>query len=381
MLQTNPNELNRVSHTYYQVGDFKTVSKTLALEKANGDISKVQFCWMDKIWDNTNMTQEPVASWAELCRMRAQQLRDRYTHLALMYSGGWDSHTALMSFIRNNIHLDEIIVWDRSSHVVDPEMPVAYESAKQIIKDHGLQTKLTVFEIPWDFHAEIYKEFGEDWIYLPGCHYCFNKTMRVLQHQRQKELLDVKRPYSRVSSCYIEAHDRPRVSFHDNKWYTFYVDTALSAYWATESGGPEMFYFTPDFPELHLKQVYMSMKYFEYKLNSDPTFTSQTIHEIQSYTRPDLFAEYNMAIGRTSMADQSARLGLSKHNTLHTPKKLEMMKLLTHTKNYIEDVYRIYENGLKKISEISGYDAVDGEVPSICSKFYFLRNFHSMRSA
>jgi hypothetical protein len=205
--------------------------------------------------------------------------------------------------------------------------------------------------------------------------YCFNKTIRVLQHETQKELLDVKRPYSHVSSCYIEAHDRPRITFHDNKWYTFYVDSALAAYMATESGGSEMFYFTPDLPELHLKQVYMSMKYFEYKLNSDPTFTPQSIHDVQSFRRPDLYPEYNQALGRTCGPSRIAQHGGQKNNTLMTPKKQEMMKLLTHTQNYIDDIYRIYENGLRKISEISGHDAVNGEVPSICSKFYFLRNF------
>ena len=90
MLQTNPNEASRITHTYYQVGNFKTVSKTLALEKANGDLSKVAFCWMDDLWDHTNMEQEPTASWDELCRARAWQLRNQHSHVALFYSGGWD---------------------------------------------------------------------------------------------------------------------------------------------------------------------------------------------------------------------------------------------------------------------------------------------------
>jgi hypothetical protein len=165
------------------------------------------------------------------------------------------------------------------------------------------------------------------------------------------------------------------VLLHDNKWYTFYVDTALSAYWATESGGSEMFYFTPDLPELHLKQVHMAMKYFEYKLNSDSAFTPQTIHDVQNFTRPDLFPEYNQGVGRECGPSIVAQRGGQKGNTLLTPKKREMINLLGHTQAHMDNIYRIYNGGLKKLSEISGYDVVNSAIPPITSKFYYLRDF------
>ena len=141
MLQTNPNELTRIGDSYYQVGNFKTLSKVLALEKANGNSTRVQFRWMDDTWDCMNMTQEPKATWDDLLRTRAQQLRDRYSHVALFYSGGWDSHTALMAFVKNNIPLDEILVYDKTSHVEDVELADSCASAQCIIKEYNLRTR------------------------------------------------------------------------------------------------------------------------------------------------------------------------------------------------------------------------------------------------
>ena len=109
MLYIDHTDTRRIGFCYWQVGNYKTISKIAAIEHAKGDISKVKYYWMDDVWDRVG-TQEPSASWNELLRIRCQQLRDRYNHLALMYSGGWDSHTALMAFVDNNIKLDEIIV-------------------------------------------------------------------------------------------------------------------------------------------------------------------------------------------------------------------------------------------------------------------------------
>lgn len=55
-----------------------------------------------------NCTVEPETSLADLYRARAQYLRDRYDYLILMYSGGADSHQALMAFLNNGIVLDEV---------------------------------------------------------------------------------------------------------------------------------------------------------------------------------------------------------------------------------------------------------------------------------
>jgi len=60
-------------------------------------------------YDKFDWSKEPIESFQELCKLRAQQLRDSYDYIILYHSGGSDSTTVLNSFLRNKIPLDEII--------------------------------------------------------------------------------------------------------------------------------------------------------------------------------------------------------------------------------------------------------------------------------
>ena len=375
MLNLNHSDPSRIGHTYWQVGDFKTISKVAALERANGDINKVKFYWMDDTWDTVDWTKEPTTSWDDLLRIRGWQLRNKFEHLALFYSGGWDSHTVLMTFVNNKIPLDEIVIWDRRTYVEDVELDDAYQTAKKIINDYKLDTKISIYEIPWDYHAKIYKTVGEDYIYLPGCQLCFNQTTRVVQHETNIGLQDIKKKNSPTSSCYIEAHDKPRVNLWQNKWYQFYLDSAMYVYLG--KGGAEMFYFTPDLPELHVKQTYMSMKFFENLMNTYPGATEDLIHRVQSFDEPTLYAEWNRHIGRVCGPNFSAMHGLMKKDILRTPRVKQLLKLVGHTEKWMDDVYDIYAGGLERIKEISHgkIDIFNGHMPNIMSKQYYIKDF------
>ena len=227
MLYIDHTDPRRIGYCYWQVGDYKTINKFAAIERAGGDISKVKFYWMDDVWHNVDSTVEPSASWADLMKIRAWQLRDRYEYVALLYSGGWDSHTVLMAYINNNIPLDEIVIWDRTSYIDDPELSDSYQTAKQLINDYNLNTKLTVYDVPWDHHAKVYKAAGEDYIYLPGMPFTFNQTGRILHHEVLPNFVEIKNKHKPGSAVFIEAHDKPRVNLWEGRWYHFYIDSAM----------------------------------------------------------------------------------------------------------------------------------------------------------
>ncbi len=54
--------------------------------------------------------KEPEETLDQLYDKRVKELREKYDYLILSYSGGADSHNILMSFIRQGIHLDELLV-------------------------------------------------------------------------------------------------------------------------------------------------------------------------------------------------------------------------------------------------------------------------------
>ena len=63
----------------------------------------------ESVFSSYDWTVEPNESIADLYRQRAQQLRDKYDYIVLMFSGGADSTTVLRSFLDNDIKLDEAV--------------------------------------------------------------------------------------------------------------------------------------------------------------------------------------------------------------------------------------------------------------------------------
>ena len=95
---------------YYTVGGIEFDSKIRALTYANQIKVHPQWHFNDSEYDTYNWSIEPAASLDDLYDRRARQLREQYDYLILSYSGGADSHNILISFIRQGLHLDEIVV-------------------------------------------------------------------------------------------------------------------------------------------------------------------------------------------------------------------------------------------------------------------------------
>lgn len=353
---------------YWQVDDYCTVSKVAAFERAQGDISRVQFSFMENAWRELDYTQEPTQSWEDLLRIRCQRLREKFHHLALMYSGGWDSHTILLSFIRNKIPLDEIIVWDKK-YIVDPELPDAIATAQKLIREHNLKTQLKTLEIPWQVHGEVYKSVGDNWIYLPGAATAFNKTHRIIQQHAMPSFLGMRKPGAGVA--YIEGVDKPYVFLSHGKWYTYHPDSSMGNYAGCDT---TLFYFAHDMPELHVKQVHMSINWMEQVLKSTPGATTQLVLELQQWHHPR-YPEWNRHIGRECGPSPSAVVGGLKNNLIETPQKEEMYNLLKHTMNHDRQVFDIYWQGLRNIHALTNIDITQTVWPTIRSSEKYVRNF------
>ena len=69
----------------------------------------IVFNFNHDVFGRLDWSQEPPGSIFDLYRERAQQLRDQFDYLVLMYTGGSDSREALQAFLDNNIHLDEVV--------------------------------------------------------------------------------------------------------------------------------------------------------------------------------------------------------------------------------------------------------------------------------
>lgn len=100
---------NLDDYAWYEVGGKRFYNKLQAVIEAKKTCQELYWNVNDAVLDQYKWDQEPEASLDELYAIRAQGIRDKYDYLVLHFSGGSDSGNILETFIKNRIHLDEIV--------------------------------------------------------------------------------------------------------------------------------------------------------------------------------------------------------------------------------------------------------------------------------
>ena len=105
---------------------------------------------------------EPTETLDELYDKRSRELREQYDYIVLSYSGGADTNNILESFIRQGLHIDEILtnhITDatKSMTIIDPNVKDNWNFAAehelqaiprlQYINKHLPRTKITVLDV------------------------------------------------------------------------------------------------------------------------------------------------------------------------------------------------------------------------------------------
>lgn len=305
--------MNSDQYLYYQVGDYKTTNKLLAVEAAGGDISRVHFYFADDEHRQHDWTVEPEESVYDLIDQRVRTLREEHQYLALWYSAGYDSHTILDSILRTNTRLDEILVFHRPYIKTQDniESQVAIKQA-QWIKTH-LQPwlKIRLVEYDQDTTFKFYQEHGSDWMYHgPGHFHYFTKTSRYNTALYHKDLIGLDHI---VGRCDITGVDKPRVNLRDGKWYAQLPDVAILHHLKSPR---HLFYLCPEATRLYIKQVWMIVKWME----SRPDCSHDFVHEVQGkrsnrsiFEQGQLYAEWNKSFGRSNVIDGVSASGYNKY--------------------------------------------------------------------
>jgi len=111
LLEDTPLPLSEVSRTgYYSVGEKLYIHKILALQEATRSHLPIQWHFQDKEYGAQNWRVSNNLGLKEMYRLRAQQLRNKYKYIMLLWSGGGDSTTMIHAFCANNIHVDEVLI-------------------------------------------------------------------------------------------------------------------------------------------------------------------------------------------------------------------------------------------------------------------------------
>jgi len=237
---------------YWIVDSKKYFRKTDAMIASVNN--NIEFYYYNKEFNAFNWTIEPLESFKELAKQRAQQLRDSNKYLRLWYSGGADSHTVLQTFLTNNIYLDEIVMV-RASPIDDFETDANRETNLRSLPyinsiRHDIpNTKISLVDITASQFLEYYKT--DDWA-MDSMNHDFSDDPGNLLNSR-KNLEKYGNLKVRAGGVEITGGDKPKIIRHDGKYYIPLVDSSFQYLHVVNL---KDFYTTPEFPALHAKQCY-----------------------------------------------------------------------------------------------------------------------------
>jgi hypothetical protein len=254
---------------FYQAGDIKTYSKIEAIEaqKRTGHFPEWNF--NRSVFDRVNWKVEPPGQLWDYYKARARQIRESYDYCVLFYSGGSDSHNLLSAWIDEGCYIDEIASYcyfdagGRDAFMNDEVDRVAIPLVNELAKTQAINYRLIDFS---QDVAESVKELDDDWAYLSNFHWTPNAKAIIKWRQRIKEYQDLISAGKRV--CFVWGSDKPKI-FWDGKLYFQFVDiidNCISPYTQNNYQNgyyDELFYWTPDMPELLVKQSHVIKQFVE----------------------------------------------------------------------------------------------------------------------
>lgn len=229
--------MNRSS--YYKVGRIPFDSKVEACifsQKVNKPIEWVYDA--KEVFDKYDWSVEPLFSLDYYYDKRAREIREKYDYVAITYSGGADSHNMLLSFIRQDLLVDEILVAhiselsDKRAQALgdssDPTNIVAEHRLNVIPKLRDLRgklpnTKFTVVDMSDRVLDFVSTKREEDWIYdYKDVSPIWNVTRDWFHIPEFKNTLD-----SGKRVALVMGSEKPRMAIVDGSVYTMFTDTAL----------------------------------------------------------------------------------------------------------------------------------------------------------
>jgi len=280
---------------YYTCNNLEFESKIQAYIYSLQVNKPVQWVFNDHKFRSHDWTVEPTATLDQLYDQRARDLREKYDYLILSYSGGSDSHQILMSFIRQGLLIDEIIVntlekgW-KPFTVLDPANISSFNSGAE----HQLQTiprlkeiekfiprtKITICDLTDSVHESFLKAGDASWVMekrealnpigITRFNYIYFDEVRKRFDKEKKIgiILGVEKPKSAIQNgkFYIRFNDR-----------SANMVTIINHIKDYDNSVIEYFYWSPDCVPILIKQGHIIKRWLEQNPQYQIYWNSDTI--------------------------------------------------------------------------------------------------------
>lgn len=261
----------------YFVNGLAYQRKIDAITAARGRVDSISgSIFNNKLYSVYDWKKEPKESIEELLRDRALQIREKYSYIRLMFSGGYDSYTVLKTFYDNNIHLDEVIV-----------KMTGYQD-DNLNSSAGLEYRMLTVPLMKHFEKLMPKtkfklEHSNNSLFLDNYELFFERS-GLHPYLRFPFDVDIfEKPHDNQKSIWLYGDLDPDISIIDNKICAVLWDTSNIELYTNSLTGIS-FFTHPDFPQLHAKQCHLMKNYFIQNNLLDKINDFNTKREIKNTT-------------------------------------------------------------------------------------------------
>ena len=256
---------------YYKVGAEIFDHKISALLRATETRTRPTWHFHDDVYNGLNWEEDLPISLPQIYQQRAKQLREKYDYITISFSGGSDSWTVVNAFISSNTYIDEIFVrWpvagtqkhqvnatDTSAGNILSEWELAIVPSLKKIRDLIPNTKITIHD--WSNEILTSEVTDKDWMLTQdllnaGSFIKFQAISKGEQQAIDKGL----------KTAIVFGIDKPQLWAKDGNIYCYFLDKLVNTHAYGENRVSELFYWTPDFPEITLIQSRLLFKYIKH---------------------------------------------------------------------------------------------------------------------
>lgn len=253
----------------------------------------VDWIFHNELFSNFNWQVEPEHTLDYYYDKRAKELREKYDYIILSYSGGSDTNNILESFIRQNLHIDEIV----TNHISEitksiTTLNTSVKNSWNFAAEHELQaiprlqyikkmcptTKITVLDISENVLNSITKFDDVDWIFNKNDHLSVGQLFRY----NYFHFSNIKKQFDKnLKIAIIVGLDKPKTIILDNKFYIRFTDTVANITTINDFNDDytnvsvEMFYWSKDSLPMLCKQAHVIKRFIEKNPKLKPFWQSE----------------------------------------------------------------------------------------------------------
>ena len=235
----------------------------------------------NRVFKEHDWSAEPNETLDQLYDERSRELRGKYDYIMLSYSGGADSHNILASFIRQGLHIDEIVVNTMTKAtekftVLDPNN----KENKNAAAEYQLQTfprlkevehlipktKITILDLSDHLFTSLETAGDASWIETKREQINIAGATRFnyIHFDNIRKQFDKDKKIALVLGL-----EKPRTYIEDGNFYVMFTDRAANIVTVAEhirdytNSSVEYFYWSPDALKILTKQAHVIRKWLE----------------------------------------------------------------------------------------------------------------------